>query len=175
MKEDASTQNLALAGHLLDHYAGRIARTHRPYVLGLSGLQGSGKSTLARVIKTQAEQRGWPTEVLSLDDFYYSRSEREALAHQVHPLLRTRGVPGTHEIGFDALGDTITLRHTARSREGFARGALRAARWVVGKRGFFEFGEIVGELGEEEVDSRKLKVGREENSSGIGAVVQRAG
>jgi D-glycerate 3-kinase len=98
MKDDASTQNEALAGHLLDHYAGRIARTQRPYVLGLSGLQGSGKSTLARVIKTQAEHRGWPTEILSLDDFYYSRSERETLAQQVHPLLRTRGVPGTHEI-----------------------------------------------------------------------------
>ena len=95
---DASTQNQALAGHLLDHYAGRIARTHRPYVLGLSGLQGSGKSTLARVLKTQAEQRGWPTEILSLDDFYYARSDREQLAQQVHPLLRTRGVPGTHEI-----------------------------------------------------------------------------
>ena len=98
MKDDASTQNEALAGHLLDHYAGRIARVQRPYVLGLSGLQGSGKSTLARLLKIQAEHRGWPTEVLSLDDFYYSRSEREALAHQVHPLLKTRGVPGTHEI-----------------------------------------------------------------------------
>lgn len=54
--------------------------------------------------------------------------------------------PGTHEIGFDSLGDTITLRHTARSREGFARGALRAARWVSGKKGLFEFREILGEL-----------------------------
>jgi D-glycerate 3-kinase len=91
-------QNAALAGHLLDHYAGRIARARRPCVLGLSGLQGSGKSTLARVMKDQAEARGWPTEVLSLDDFYYSRGERETLAREVHPLLRTRGVPGTHEI-----------------------------------------------------------------------------
>jgi 4-hydroxy-tetrahydrodipicolinate reductase len=55
--------------------------------------------------------------------------------------------PGTHEIGFDSATDTITLRHTARSREGFARGALRAARWVAGKRGVFEFREILGELG----------------------------
>jgi 4-hydroxy-tetrahydrodipicolinate reductase len=54
--------------------------------------------------------------------------------------------PGTHEIGFDSLADTITLRHTARSRDGFARGALRAARWVAGKRGVFEFREILGEL-----------------------------
>ena len=51
--------------------------------------------------------------------------------------------PGTHEIGFDSAADTITLRHTARSREGFARGALEAARWVAGKKGFFEFRDIL--------------------------------
>ena len=55
--------------------------------------------------------------------------------------------PGTHEIGFDSAGDTITLRHTSRSREGFARGALQAARWVTGRKGIFEFREILGELG----------------------------
>jgi 4-hydroxy-tetrahydrodipicolinate reductase len=54
--------------------------------------------------------------------------------------------PGTHEIGFDSSADTITIRHTARSREGFARGALRAARWILGKSGVFEFREIVNEL-----------------------------
>jgi 4-hydroxy-tetrahydrodipicolinate reductase len=53
--------------------------------------------------------------------------------------------PGTHEIGFDSGADTITIRHTARSREGFARGALRAAQWVAGKKGFYEFSEIVFE------------------------------
>ena len=98
MNHDPSTQNQALAVLLLDHYSGRIARTRRPYLMGLSGLQGSGKSTLARVIRTQAEPRGIPTEVLSLDDFYYSRSDRELMAREIHPLLRTRGVPGTHEI-----------------------------------------------------------------------------
>ena len=51
--------------------------------------------------------------------------------------------PGTHEIGFDSAADTITLRHTARSREGFARGALKAARWIAGKKGFYEFSEIL--------------------------------
>ncbi len=112
MKNDASTQNQALAGHLLDHYAGRIARARRPYILGLSGLQGSGKSTLARVMKAQAEARGWPTEVLSLDDFYYPRSGRETLAREVHPLLRTRGVPGTHEIEL-LLSVLTALRHAS--------------------------------------------------------------
>jgi 4-hydroxy-tetrahydrodipicolinate reductase len=51
--------------------------------------------------------------------------------------------PGTHEIGFDSAADTITLRHSARSREGFARGALKAAQWVVGKKGVFEFSEVL--------------------------------
>jgi 4-hydroxy-tetrahydrodipicolinate reductase len=54
--------------------------------------------------------------------------------------------PGTHEIGFDSAADTITLRHIARSREGFARGALRAARWVEGKKGVFEFRDIIAQL-----------------------------
>ena len=60
---------------------------------------------------------------------------------------RAGAIPGTHEIGFDSVSDTITLRHTARSREGFARGALQAARWIAGKQGIFEFKEILGELG----------------------------
>ena len=56
---------------------------------------------------------------------------------------RAGAIPGTHEIGFDSAADTITLRHAARSREGFARGALKAAQWVVGKKGFFEFSEVL--------------------------------
>src|SRR5205085_4652083 len=51
--------------------------------------------------------------------------------------------PGTHEIGFDSSADTITLRHTARNREGFARGALKAAQWIVGRKGFYEFSEVL--------------------------------
>ena len=55
---------------------------------------------------------------------------------------RAGTVPGTHEIGFDSGADTITLRHTARSREGFARGALKAADWIIDKKGLYEFSEI---------------------------------
>ena len=51
--------------------------------------------------------------------------------------------PGTHEIGFDSAADTITLRHTARSREGFARGALKAARWILGRKGVYTFEEVL--------------------------------
>jgi 4-hydroxy-tetrahydrodipicolinate reductase len=74
--------------------------------------------------------------------------EMKAAGYQRHIDVgsnRAGAHPGTHEIGFDSAGDTIVLRHTARSREGFARGALKAAQWVVGKKGFYEFGEIVFE------------------------------
>lgn len=68
-------------------------------------------------------------------------------AGYTHPIdvssSRAGAHPGTHEIGFDSSADTITLRHTARSREGFARGALQAAKWVVGKKGFYEFAETI--------------------------------
>jgi 4-hydroxy-tetrahydrodipicolinate reductase len=59
---------------------------------------------------------------------------------------RVGHVPGTHEIGFDSEADSIRLVHTARSRVGFARGALRAARWVVGKQGLHEFSAIWDQL-----------------------------
>jgi len=52
-------------------------------------------------------------------------------------------IAGTHEVGFDSPADTITLRHTARSREGFALGAVKAAEWIKGKQGFYEFGDIL--------------------------------
>ncbi|HLH01201.1 MAG TPA: dihydrodipicolinate reductase C-terminal domain-containing protein [Bryobacteraceae bacterium] len=51
--------------------------------------------------------------------------------------------PGTHEIGFDSAADTITLRHAARSREGFARGALKSAQWLLGKSGVFTFEDVL--------------------------------
>jgi 4-hydroxy-tetrahydrodipicolinate reductase len=59
---------------------------------------------------------------------------------------RAGTIPGTHEIGFNSGSDTITLRHTAHNRDGFARGALQAARWISGKKGVFEFRQILGEL-----------------------------
>jgi 4-hydroxy-tetrahydrodipicolinate reductase len=57
--------------------------------------------------------------------------------------VRAGYFPGTHELGFDSEADTIILRHTARGRQGFAEGALHAARWVVGKKGLFSFGDVV--------------------------------
>ncbi len=70
----------------------------RPLVIGLCGAQGSGKSTLAARLASGCEDDGISTAILSIDDLYRTRAEREVLARQVHPLLRTRGVPGTHDI-----------------------------------------------------------------------------
>ncbi len=59
---------------------------------------------------------------------------------------RAGAIPGTHQVGFDSEADTITLQHTARSRAGFAHGALRAARWMIGRRGFYEFSQVWEEI-----------------------------
>ena len=67
-------------------------------VLAISGLQGSGKSTLAAQIARLARQRGRRPAVLSIDDVYLTRAERRQLARRVHPLLATRGPPGTHDV-----------------------------------------------------------------------------
>ena len=56
---------------------------------------------------------------------------------------RAGAIPGTHTVGFDSLADTITLTHVARDRSGFARGALEAARWVIGKRGWFSMTDVL--------------------------------
>lgn len=59
--------------------------------------------------------------------------------------VRAGCAPGTHELGFDSEADTVILRHTARSRQGFAEGALLSARWVVGQRGLFAFAEALAD------------------------------
>lgn len=72
--------------------------SHVPKCVGLAGGQGAGKSTLGRLIESACASVGIRACVLSLDDFYLPRPHRKALAARVHPLLETRGPPGTHEI-----------------------------------------------------------------------------
>jgi len=59
---------------------------------------------------------------------------------------RAGHIPGTHRIGFDSEPDQVLLTHTARSRQGFASGALVAAHWIVGRTGTFEFAEVIEEI-----------------------------
>lgn len=92
----------ATADILFTHIATAFAehRKHgkRCLVVGLCGAQGSGKSTAAAGVAERLGSAGVRTAVLSLDDLYLTRGERSRLAREVHPLLQTRGVPGTHEV-----------------------------------------------------------------------------
>jgi len=83
---------------LLDQILSARKRCGRPVAIGLCGAQGSGKSTTAGRLAAQLQAGGYATAVLSIDDFYLTRSERAALAASIHPLLATRGVPGTHDV-----------------------------------------------------------------------------
>lgn len=73
-----------------------------PTTVGLSGGQGAGKSTLGRLIEAACAQVGLRCCVLSLDDFYRTRTERYSFAERVHPLFETRGPPGTHDMALCA-------------------------------------------------------------------------
>jgi len=98
MPHDASTQGRypdAIVHAVLDTLT-RAAP--RPWLTGLSGLQGSGKSTLAAQLVELAARGGIAALALSIDDFYFGRAARQRLARDVHPLLATRGVPGTHDV-----------------------------------------------------------------------------
>lgn len=76
---------------------------------------------------------------------------REVISrHRAHDVsvasTRAGSIPGTHRVGFDGQEDQIVLEHTARSRAGFAAGALLAAEWIVDKKGFYEFSEVIDEI-----------------------------
>ena len=76
----------------------------RPVVIGLCGAQGSGKTTLAQAAAEACHDKGIVAAILSIDDIYLTRAEREVLAREIHPLLATRGPPGTHDV---ALGEAV--------------------------------------------------------------------
>jgi D-glycerate 3-kinase len=92
----------ATARGICEPLAARLARLRQArkkvVVIGLCGPQGSGKSTIAAATVKLLEQRGLTGVAVSLDDFYLSKSARERLAREVHPLLATRGPPGTHDV-----------------------------------------------------------------------------
>ena len=84
-----------LCEQLLKHQEGAT----KPFIVGINGSQGSGKSTLTSFIEYYLSSvHGKQVVSLSIDDFYFDQSQRNALAIKVHPLLATRGVPGTHNI-----------------------------------------------------------------------------
>ena len=107
----------------------------------------------ARLLKDQDLYEAWAWEI-------HHSAKKDAPSgtlHQLTAAMKSAGYarridessnragahPGTHEIGFDSAADTITLRHTARSREGFARGALKAAQWIKGRQGVHAFADVL--------------------------------
>jgi len=106
------------AGFKLD-YSGRISETHHAHKLDAP----SGTAIMLQGVVMEAS--GAKVEITS---------------------AREGEVVGMHELTLDSLNDTITLRHDAKSRSGFAEGALRAAEWIKGKKGFYDFKDIWREL-----------------------------
>jgi D-glycerate 3-kinase len=101
-------------------------------IVGIAGAQGSGKSTLAIAIKNRMDAEHVPTALLSIDDLYLTKAERVALARDVHPLLRTRGVPGTHDVSLGLSLIAALDRGEAVALPRFDKGTddrLPSARW----------------------------------------------
>jgi 4-hydroxy-tetrahydrodipicolinate reductase len=110
-------------------------------------------SEAAKMLETEPEYEAWAWEI-------HHSGKKDAPSGTLHKVLddmkragytrpvnyasnRAGVIAGTHEVGFDSPADTITLRHTARNREGFALGAVKAAEWIKGKQGFYEFSDIL--------------------------------
>ena len=91
-------QNIFAPEFVADILQHALGSAGKPAVYGIVGLQGSGKSTLAAQMKFLGKANGLNIAVLSMDDFYFGRRERKALARNIHPLLATRGPPGTHDV-----------------------------------------------------------------------------
>ena len=84
---------------LAERIFSQFSKSSRPYFVGINGCQGSGKSTLTDYIGEYLTQtHKLNIVVMSLDDFYFTGEKRQELSRDIHPLLATRGVPGTHDI-----------------------------------------------------------------------------
>jgi len=121
---------------LVDAIGTRIAarQSQRPLVVGICGAQGCGKSTVSAAIAARFER----SAILSIDDLYLGRAERLDLGRQVHPLLATRGVPGTHDVALgveviDALNrsETVALPRFDKARDD----RVPQERWPVAPAG----------------------------------------
>ena len=102
---------------LTDYLAAELCRRHKGDLLicGLSGAQGAGKSTIAAALQDALAARNLRCLILALDDFYLPQAARQKLDEDIHPLCRTRGVPGTHDVAWlrdvlAALRDGQTVR-----------------------------------------------------------------
>jgi D-glycerate 3-kinase len=135
-----------------EQLATRVRLSDSLVVIGMCGAQGSGKSTAAAVLCELLNEQDLPAMAVSIDDFYLPRAQRAELARTVHPLLLTRGVPGTHDVElaqavieslaeggstrvpvFDKATDDRRPRQQGREVEGPLRAVILEG-WCVGAR-----------------------------------------
>ncbi len=96
-----------------------ISGANQMKIIGINGSQGSGKTTFCSLMKIVLEEGlGLKVVHVGIDDLYLSRADRQQLAKNIHPLLITRGVPGTHNVDqgiqlFNALSNATPTTETA--------------------------------------------------------------
>lgn len=146
------TQKAAVCRIAIDHNAALI------YGANFS----VGVNLFYRVVAHAGELFSQATDYATFIEEAHHERKRDApsgTALRLHDLLKERvgrdvpiastragSIPGTHRVGFDSAADQILLTHTARSRAGFAAGALLAASWIKGRKGVFEFSEMISQM-----------------------------
>jgi 4-hydroxy-tetrahydrodipicolinate reductase len=141
--------------------ARRIVEAHAAGALLFGANFSIGVNLFYRIVARAAELFAATDYAPFIEEAHHARKRdapsgtaiklRDLLAAQIArdiPVVSTRAghIPGTHRVGFDSAADQITLTHTARTREGFASGALLAARWLKDRRGVYEFSEAMDEI-----------------------------
>ncbi|MCB0582823.1 MAG: 4-hydroxy-tetrahydrodipicolinate reductase [Phaeodactylibacter sp.] len=114
----------------LPQYQARIEEAH--HVQKLDAPSGTAITLAEGILERNRRLGKWAPEEAAGPRELPIRSRREGQ------------VPGIHEVQYNSAIDSITIRHEAHSREGFAHGALLAARWLVGKQGYFEMKDMLG-------------------------------
>ncbi len=97
---------------VINELAEQVKQVNKPIVIGVNGCQGSGKSTISKLMVNSLEKTHQIKAIaISIDDFYYTKSERKQLSNSIHPLLITRGVPGSHDLNLAIATITSLQQH----------------------------------------------------------------
>jgi 4-hydroxy-tetrahydrodipicolinate reductase len=116
----------------MSQYAVNIDETH--HLQKIDKPSGTAKQLAEIIIDNLDRKKSWALDKTSDND------ELLIVAH------RQAEVPGTHHVIYQSNEDEIQISHTAKNREGFARGAMMAALWLAGKKGFFSMDDFIGDL-----------------------------
>lgn len=126
----AANQFLARIMDTQPAYDVSIEETH--HIQKLDAPSGTAISLAQQILENYSTKSRWVSALTNdIKDLYISS-------------LRVDKVPGTHVVRWQSAIDTIEIKHIAHSREGFASGALKAARWLIGKKGFFGMNDLLG-------------------------------